>query len=185
MNTSWLVTEWPSALGAFGITAGRLGLAVGLGFGVGTLLAWVMRRSPRSEALLTPWLLTLLAIPWALILVTMNLVPTLGVRSGTAVTVAALAAAVQVFALGRRKLEDRRDTYLSRALTYAFTAIVASELLARSDGLGGKIRFYALFTQYPQLLLYVALALLLWGLFMLAGTALKRALGRTFLGRGA
>lgn len=185
LNLAWLRAEWPAAVTAFAVTSGRLLLALALGFGLGAGLAALMRRSPRSEAALTPWLLGLLAVPWALILVTLNLIPTLGVRDGTAVTVAALAAAVQIFALGRRKLEEQREAYLQRALTYAFTAIVASELLARSDGLGGKIRFYTLFTQYPQLLLYLTLALLLWGLFTLAGRALKKGLGRTFLGRSA
>lgn len=182
---AWFPAEWPNALSALGLTAGRLGLAAALGVLVGGGLAWLMRRSARLEATLTPWLLTLLAVPWALVLVTLNLVPSLGVRPWTAVTVAALAAAVQVFALGRRILEERRETYLNRALWYAFTAVVASELLARPDGLGGKIRFYALYTQYPQLVFYALLALALWAAFALLGVGLRRSLPRTFLGRGA
>ncbi|GHF32688.1 ABC-type nitrate/sulfonate/bicarbonate transport system permease component [Deinococcus metalli] len=183
LDFSWLPAEWPGAVQALAVTLGRLLLSLGLGLGGGALLAAAMRFSPRAEALLTPWLLTLLAVPWVLILVALNLIPTLGVRDGTAITVAALACGVQVFALGRRKLEERRSAYLSRALWYAFTAVVASELLSRADGLGAKVRFFALYTESSHLLFYVLLAALVAGAFAGVGRVLGRLLPRTFLGR--
>lgn len=184
LDFSWLAAEWPGALQALGVTVGRLGLSLALGLAGGALLAGLMRRSVSAEALLTPWLLTLLAVPWVLILVAMNLIPTLGVRDGTAITVAALACGVQIFALGRRKLEERRSAYLSRALWYAFCAVVAAELLSRADGLGARIRFFALFTEPGHLLFYLALAALVGLAFAGLGRALGRLLPRTFLGRG-
>ncbi len=183
LDFSWLGAEWPSAVQAVGVTVGRLGLSLALGLLGGALLAGVMRRSPRAEALLTPWLLTLLAVPWVLILVTMNLIPSLGVRDATAITIAALSSGVQVFALGRRKLEERRTAYLSRALWYAFGAVVAAELLSRTDGLGARIRFFALYTEPSHLLFYLTLAAVLGLTFLFLSRALGRALGRTFLGR--
>lgn len=180
----WLPGEMGSLLETLGVTAGRLALSLGLGLLIGTALAALMRSSRRAESVLTPWLLLLLAIPWLLILISMNVVPGLGVRESTGVGVAALSCAVQVFALGRRKLEEKRETYLRRALWYGFAAITASELLARSDGLGAKIRFYILFTQYDHLLLYVLAAALLWAVSYLLGRLLVAAMGRTFLGRG-
>ena len=185
LDFSWLGAEWPGAAQAVGVTVGRLGLSLALGLGGGALLAALMRRSPRAEALLTPWLLTLLAVPWVLILVAMNLIPTLGVRDSTAIIVAALACGVQIFALGRRKLEERRSTYLSRALWYAFSAVVAAELLSRADGLGARIRFFALFSEPSHLLFYLALAALVGLTFAAVVGVLARALPRTFLGRGA
>lgn len=185
LDFSWLAAEWPGALTALGLTAGRLGLSLALGLGGGAALAWLMRRSPRAEALLTPWLLTLLAVPWGLLLVALNLIPTLGVRDSTALTVAALACGVQVFALGRRRLEEARGRYLSRALWYAFGAVVAAEVLSRSDGLGARIRFFALYTEFSHLLFYLALAAALGLTFAALAAALGRLLGRTFLGRGA
>ena len=180
---SWLPAEWPGAEQALVITLGRLLLSLGLGLGGGALLAGLMRRSPRVEAVMTPWLLTLLAIPWVLILIAMNLIPSLGVRGGTAITVAALSCGVQVFALGRRTLEERRSAYMSRALWYAFVAIVASELLSRADGLGAKVRFFALYTEYSHLLFYVVLAALVALGFAAVGRLLGHLLPRTFLGR--
>ncbi|THF88629.1 hypothetical protein E7T09_05420 [Deinococcus sp. KSM4-11] len=183
LDFSWLPAEWPGAQQALVITLGRLLLSLGLGLGGGALLAGVMRRSPRVEAVMTPWLLTLLAIPWVLILIAMNLIPSLGVRGGTAITVAALSSGVQVFALGRRTLEERRSAYLSRALWYAFVAVVASELLSRADGLGAKVRFFALYTEYSHLLFYVVLAALVALGFAAVGRLLGHLLPRTFLGR--
>ena len=185
LDLRWLPDEMGGLLETLGVTAGRLALSLGLGLLIGTALAALMRSSRRAEAALTPWLLLLLAIPWLLILISMNVVPGLGVRESTGVGVAALACAVQVFALGRRKLEEKRETYLRRALWYGFAAITASELLARSDGLGAQIRFYILFTQYDHLLLYVLAAALLWAASYLLGRLLVAAMGRTFLGRGA
>ncbi|WP_309571861.1 hypothetical protein [Deinococcus sp.] len=175
--------EWPGAVQAVGVTVGRLGLSLALGLVGGALLAGLMRRSLRAEALLTPWLLTLLAVPWVLILIAMNLIPSLGVRDDTAIIVAALSSGVQVFALGRRKLEERRAAYLSRALWYAFGAVVAAELLSRPDGLGARIRFFALNTEPSHLLFYLALAALVGLTFMFLGRVLGRLLPRTFLGR--
>lgn len=167
LDLRWLPGEMGGLLETLGVTAGRLALSLGLGLLIGTALAALMRSSRRAESVLTPWLLLL------------------GVRESTGVGVAALACAVQVFALGRRKLEEKRETYLQRALWYGFAAITASELLAHSDGLGAKIRFYILFTQYDHLLLYVPAAALLWAASYLLGRLLVAALGRTFLGRGA
>ena len=183
LEFSWLGAEWPGAVQAVGVTLGRLGLSLALGLIGGALLAGLMRNSPRAEALLTPWLLMLLAIPWVLILVAMNLIPSLGVRDDTAIIIAALSSGVQIFALGRRKLEERRAAYLSRALWYAFSAVVAAELLSRADGLGARIRFFALYTEPSHLLFYLALAALVGLMFMLVGRALGRLLSRTFLGR--
>ncbi|GMA15711.1 hypothetical protein E5F05_06025 [Deinococcus metallilatus] len=185
VNLGWLADERGVMVQTLGVTAARLGLALGLGLAAGTLLAALMRSSPRVEAWLTPWVLALLAVPWVLILVALNLIPTLGVRETTGIGVAALATAVQVFALGRRKLEERREAYLRRALWYGFLAVMAGELLARTDGLGAKIRFYALFTQFDHLAAYLLLAGLLWLAFALLGRVLLAVLGRSFLGRGA
>lgn len=185
LEFSWLAAEWPGALAALGVTAGRLGLALALGLGGGAALAGLMRASPRAEALLTPWLLTLLAVPWGLLLVALNLIPTLGVRDSTALTVAALACGVQVFALGRRRLEEPRGRVLARALWYAFGAVVAAEVLSRADGLGAKIRFFALYTEASHLLFYVLLAAVLGLAFAALAVGLNRLLARTFLGRGA
>ncbi|GAA5533744.1 hypothetical protein [Deinococcus aluminii] len=185
VNLGWLADERGVMVQTLGVTAARLGLALGLGLVAGMLLAALMRSSPRVEAWLTPWVLALLAVPWVLILVALNLIPTLGVRETTGIGVAALATAVQVFALGRRKLEERREAYLRRALWYGFLAVMAGELLARTDGLGAKIRFYALFTQFDHLAAYLLLAGLLWLAFALLGRVLLALLGRSFLGRGA
>ncbi|WP_216326804.1 hypothetical protein [Deinococcus aestuarii] len=185
VDLGWLAGERGLMLETLGVTAGRLGIALGAGLLIGTALAALMRSSPRVEAWLTPWVLALLAVPWVLILVAMNLIPTLGVRESTGLGIAALATAVQVFALGRRKLEERREAYLRRALWYGFTAVMAAELLARGDGLGARIRFYALFTQFDHLAAYVLLAAGLWLAFALLGRVLLRVLGRSFLGRGA
>lgn len=184
LDFSWLGAEWPLALDAARVTLTRLALALALGVGGGTLLAWTMRRSLRAEALLTPTLLILQAVPWGLLLIAMNLIPSLGVRDSTAVTVAALAAGVQVFTLGRRRLEDARPAVLRRALWYAFTAIVASEVLARTDGLGAKLRFFSLNTEPAHLLFYGALCGALVLAFALLARAAQGLLGRTFLGRG-
>ena len=185
LDFSWLPAEWPGAVEALLVTLGRLLLSLGLGLGGVVLLAAVMRRSPRIEALLTPWLLTLLAVPWVLILIALNLIPSLGVRDSTAITVAALSCGVQVFALGRRTLEERRSAYLSRALWYAFVAVVASELLSRTDGLGARVRFFALYTEVSHLLFYIVLAALVAVAFAVVGRALGRLLPRTFLGRSS
>lgn len=184
LDFSWLAAEWPLALDATRVTLARLGLALALGLSGGALLAWIMRRSLRAEALLTPTLLILQAVPWGLLLVSMNLIPSLGVRDGTAVTVAALAAGVQVFTLGRRRLDESRPVILRRALWYAFTAIVASEVLARTDGLGARLRFFTLNTDAAHLLFYGALSGALIVAFALLARALRGLLGRTFLGRG-
>ncbi|WP_418514362.1 hypothetical protein [Deinococcus sp. RM] len=184
LEFSWLGAEWPAALDAARVTLTRLALALGLGLGGGTLLAWTMRRSLRAEALLTPTLLILQAIPWGLLLVALNLIPSLGVRDSTAVGVAALAAGVQVFTLGRRRLEEARPAVLRRALWYAFSAIVASEVLARTDGLGAKLRFFSLNTEPAHLLFYGALCAALVLAFAGLARAARGLLGRTFLGRG-
>lgn len=185
VDLGWLADERGVMLETLGVTVARLGVALGAGLLLGTALAALMRSSPRVEAWLTPWVLALLAVPWVLILVAMNLIPTLGVRESSGLGVAALATAVQVFALGRRKLEERREVYLRRALWYGFTAVMAGELLARTDGLGAKIRFYALFTQFDHLAAYVLLTVGLWLAFAGLGRVLLRVLGRSFLGRGA
>ncbi len=184
MNLAWLADELPSALQALGATVGRLSEALILGVGIGGVLAWLMRRSERTEALLTPFLLMALAVPWLLVLVAINLIPSLGIRDGTAIGIAATACAVQIFALGRSKLEEARSLYLYRALWYCFGAVIVSELLARGDGLGAKLRFFALYTDYPHLFLYIFLIIAFWIGFSLLARLLTRQLGRTFLGRG-
>ena len=119
LDFSWLPAEWPGAVQALLVTLGRLLLSLGLGLGGGALLAAVMRRSPRIEAFLTPWLLTLLAVPWVLILISLNLIPSLGVRDGTAITVAAIAA----LASGAKQLAVRLASARTGTVTLLLSAL--------------------------------------------------------------
>lgn len=176
---SWLAAGWPDLLAALAASLTRLGLGVGFGLLLGLGLAALMRAGNRMEALLTPWVLALSAVPWLLIMLTLNMVPNLGLSEPNAALLAALATAMPLWSLGRHRLEQPRASYLRRALWSGFAAVMAGELLSRSDGIGAKIRFFALFTQYDRLALYIGVALLLALGFALLARGLAVALRRT------
>jgi ABC-type nitrate/sulfonate/bicarbonate transport system permease component len=176
MIPEWLQSEWPNLLSALGATGLRLALTLLLGLGLGLGGAALMRISPMAEARLTGLVLGLSAIPWLLIMVTLNMVPSVGLRDWTAILLSALATAVPLLSLGRRRLEQSRASFLRRGLWSGFTAVVVSELLSRTDGLGAMIRYYALFTRYERLALYIGCALLVFVLYALLARLLERLL---------
>lgn len=170
----WLQAEWPGLLTALGVTLTRLGLTLLCGLALGLGAALLMRVSTRLEGALTPWVLAVGALPWLLIMVTVNMVPNLGLRENGALLLSALALATPLFSLGRRRLEVARAGLLRRALWSGCAAVMAGELLSRTDGVGAMIRYYALFTRPERLALYLGAALLI----VLGYAALARLLER-------
>ncbi|PYE53275.1 hypothetical protein [Deinococcus yavapaiensis] len=180
----WVWEERQEILGAVRATTVRLASVIVIGLIVGVSLARLMRVSRRIEAKATPWVLAFLSVPWLLLMVAINLIPSLGLDETAATGLAVAAFAVQIWALGRRKLEDSREVYVRRAFSYAFVAVMAGELLARTDGLGAQVRFFTLFSRFEHVLLYAALLAVLSMLLLPLVSLMLRVGKSSFLLQG-
>ncbi|MCX7784323.1 MAG: hypothetical protein N2318_11860 [Meiothermus sp.] len=168
---AWLAREWLAAHGALGLE--HLGYSLSrwlppmlLGALLGAGLGWAMRRWAGLEAWLTPWLLSLLALPWLLIIPAVNIIPYLGLDERVLFGLVLLVQSVHLAsALGRRKLpEQSRAAQLRRGFRLGWAVVVIGELFSRKSGLGAEFRFYTLYFSPEHLLFFTVLILVFFGL---------------------
>jgi hypothetical protein len=156
-----------------------------LGSGLGCSLGWAMRRYGGLEAWLTPWLLSLLALPWLLIIPAVNIIPYLGLDERvlffmvTAIQTVYLSAAI-----GRRKLPDQtRIGLVQRGFRLGLLVVLIGELFSRKAGLGAEVRFYTLYFNLEFLLFFSVLVLALWLLQELLALSFVRFVAKQLLRR--
>ncbi|MBO1436575.1 hypothetical protein [Meiothermus sp. CFH 77666] len=181
----WWARDWLLAYGARGLA--HLGFTLMrwlppmlLGSMLGYGLGWAMRRWGGLEAWLTPWLLSLLALPWLLIIPAVNIIPYLGLDERVLFILVSLVQGVFLAsALGRHKLpEATRAAQVRRGFRLGLLVVLVGELFSRKTGLGAEFRFYTLYFSPENLLFFVTLTLFTWGLQeLLARLFVRVALG--------
>ncbi len=159
-------TTLDKALFHLWVSLGRLFPPLLLGLFLGIALAWLIRRSPAVETQLTSWLLSLQALPWLLIIPSVNIIPYIALDERTIFLLVTLILVVQLGgALGFKKQPDRsRVQQVRYGFNLAFAALIVAELFSRKSGVGAEFRFYALYWTPPQVVVFAALAAGLWGL---------------------
>jgi len=159
-------TTLDKALFHLWISLGRFLPPLLLGLFLGLALAWLIRRRPVVETWLTPWLLSLQALPWLLIIPAVNIIPYIALDDRTIFLLITLILVIHLgSALGFRKQPDRsRSERVRYGFELALAALLIAELFSRKSGVGAELRFYALYWTPLQVVVFAALSVGLWGL---------------------
>ncbi len=176
LGRDFLMANWGKGLEHLGFSLSRWLPPMLLGSGLGYSVGWAMRRFGGLEAWLTPWLLSLLALPWLLIIPAVNIIPYLGLDERVLFFLVALVQTIYLSAaIGRSKLPDQTRTALvQRGFRLGLLVVLLGELFSRKTGLGAEFRFYALYFSTEHLLFFSVLILALWVLQELAALGFAR-----------
>lgn len=175
----WLGYSLGDAIHHLSVTLSRLIPPVIIGGVLGLGLSAMMRRNPHIESTLTPWLLSLLAIPWLLVIPAVNIIPYVGLSETTILVLATLILTIKVAAAyGRSKQPTQaRGQLLRQGVRLVLATVLVAELFSRTNGVGSQLRYYALFWNPPHFVLYVVLAFGLWGVIELSSWGMARLWG--------
>ncbi|MEZ4632935.1 MAG: hypothetical protein R2880_19855 [Deinococcales bacterium] len=133
------------------LIANLLGLALGL----------LIRHIKAIEALLSPWLLSALALPWLVMILLINMISPLS--KGISLWLG-IAGSLTAIAYGFRPLANAKILKSAFLTGYRllFFAILIAEMLGSDNGIGAQIRFFFLFWNPGRLVAYGLIIVILW-----------------------